>query len=49
MLLVAIWAATAVGADSLPHLWFIYPLFGWGLGLAGHRAGIRSAFPAEQG
>jgi hypothetical protein len=38
MLLVVIWALTSNG-DSL---WFLYPLFGWGIGLAVHAVVVRS-------
>jgi len=31
--LIAIWAATS-GMDSFP--WFVFPLFGWGIGIAAH-------------
>ena len=31
ILIIAIWASTS-GIDSFP--WFIFPLFGWGIGLA---------------
>jgi hypothetical protein len=31
--LIAIWAATS-GIDSFP--WFVFPLFGWGIGVAAH-------------
>lgn len=33
VMLVVIWLLT--GAD---HPWFLYPLFGWGIGLAAHGA-----------
>lgn len=36
LFLVVIWAAT--GAH---YPWFLYPLFGWGIGLAAHYAAIR--------
>lgn len=36
VLLVATWAAT-----GHHHPWFIYPLLGWGIGLAAHYAAVR--------
>jgi hypothetical protein len=40
LLLVAIWALVwATSGDSYP--WFVYPLFGWGIGLAAHYASVR--------
>jgi hypothetical protein len=40
LLLVAIWALSwATEGDSYP--WFIFPLFGWGIGLAAHYAAVR--------
>ena len=40
LLLVAIWALSwATHGDSYP--WFIYPLLGWGIGLAAHYAAVR--------
>ena len=40
LLLVAIWTLSwATEGDSYP--WFIYPLFGWGIGLAAHYAAVR--------
>jgi 2TM domain len=43
LLLVAIWAlAWATGSDGYP--WFIYPLLGWGIGLAAHYAAVRGHF-----
>jgi hypothetical protein len=36
-LLLAIWAATSLGG----HPWFLYPLFGWGVGLAMHYSLVR--------
>ncbi len=36
LLLVAVWALT--GAD---HPWFLYPLLGWGVGLAAHYVVVR--------
>jgi hypothetical protein len=41
LLLVAIWAlAWATEGQSYP--WFVFPLFGWGVGLAAHYAAVRS-------
>jgi hypothetical protein len=40
LLLVAVWALSwATEGDSYP--WFIYPLLGWGVGLAAHFAAVR--------
>lgn len=36
-LLLVIWAATTLGG----HPWFLYPLFGWGIGLAMHYSMVR--------
>jgi hypothetical protein len=36
LLLVAVWALTGAG-----HPWFVYPLIGWGVGLAAHYVAIR--------
>ena len=36
ILLIAIWYATS-GPDSFP--WFIFPLFGWGIGIVAHLIG----------
>ena len=38
VMLVVVWAATGMG-----HPWFIYPLFGWGIGLAAHYATVRGS------
>jgi hypothetical protein len=40
LLLVAVWGLSwASEGDSYP--WFIYPLLGWGVGLAAHYAAVR--------
>ena len=40
LLLLGVWALSwATDGDSYP--WFIYPLFGWGIGLAAHYAAVR--------
>ena len=36
LFLIALWWATT-GPQSFP--WFIFPLFGWGIGLAAHYVG----------
>ena len=36
LLLIAVWAATGFG-----YPWFVFPLFGWGVGLAAHYAAVR--------
>ena len=38
LLLVAVWASTGAG---LP--WFLFPLLGWGAGLAAHYLAVREA------
>jgi hypothetical protein len=43
VLIVAVWAlALTVGGTSFP--WFIYPLLGWGIGLAAHYAVVHEHF-----
>lgn len=40
VLLVVVWAlAWQLGGTS--HPWFLYPLLGWGVGLAAHYAAVR--------
>jgi fatty acid desaturase len=40
VLLVVVWAVQwQAGGTSYP--WFLYPLFGWGIGLAAHYAATR--------
>jgi hypothetical protein len=40
LLIIAIWALVwATAGESYP--WFIYPLLGWGIGLAAHYAAVR--------
>jgi hypothetical protein len=39
LMLVATWALTSNWDDGLPFPWFIFPLLGWGIGLAAHFAG----------
>jgi hypothetical protein len=40
LLIVAVWALVwATAGDSYP--WFVYPLLGWGVGLAAHYAAVR--------
>lgn len=50
VLLIAIWASTWQFNDATGYPWFIYPLLGWGIGLAAHFAAVRNhiALPAEQ-
>lgn len=43
LLLVAIWAIQWQ-LDGTGHPWFIYPLLGWGAGLAAHYAAVRESF-----
>lgn len=39
VLLFVVWLVTGMG-----HPWFVYPLLGWGIGLAAHYAAIRQHF-----
>jgi hypothetical protein len=39
-LLIAIWAVIAITSDD-SYPWFVFPLFGWGIGLAVHYAAVR--------
>jgi 2TM domain-containing protein len=38
LMLVVVWGLTGAG-----YPWFLYPLFGWGVGLAAHFAAIRDS------
>jgi hypothetical protein len=38
LLLVVVWALTSDGGQP----WFLYPLIGWGIGLAAHAVAVRS-------
>jgi hypothetical protein len=40
LLLVMIWASTAIFGGAFIFPWFIYPLLGWGIGLAAHYAAV---------
>lgn len=42
--LVLLWAAIRLQSDEPTHLWFLYPLIGWGIGLAVHYSAARPAF-----
>jgi hypothetical protein len=44
LLLVVIWAVTWWWQD-VQHPWFLYPLLGWGIGLALHLVAIRTTRP----
>ena len=44
LLLVAAWASTGAGFP-----WFVFPLLGWGAGLAAHAAAVRAWSPAVAG
>ncbi len=37
--LAVVWALTSDGFETMP--WFLFPLGGWGIGLAAHFAAIR--------
>jgi len=39
LLLVVVWALTGTG-----YPWFLYPLLGWGVGLAAHFAAVRDSY-----
>ena len=43
VMLVVIWALTWTG-----HPWFVYPLLGWGIGLAAHWAAVRNLVTRER-
>ena len=42
VLLAAVWGATG-GVAGDTHPWFIYPLLGWGVGVAAHYAAVRES------
>ena len=47
VLLVAVWALQwALGGTE--HPWFVYPLLGWGVGLAAHYAAVRDSLGRGQ-
>ena len=39
LMLVVVWATTGGG-----YPWFVFPLLGWGIGLAAHFAAIRDSY-----
>lgn len=41
LLLITIWAVTWLINDLTGYPWFIYPLLGWGIGLAAHFAAVQ--------
>lgn len=41
LMLFAIWLTTWQLNDAPGYPWFIWPLFGWGIGLAAHWAAVR--------
>jgi hypothetical protein len=43
IMLVVIWALTWTG-----HPWFVYPLLGWGIGLAAHYTAVRNLTGRER-
>ena len=45
VMLFAIWYATSNGGEVLP--WFLFPLFGWGVGLVAHYVGYRASTRAD--
>ena len=46
VLLVAIWGLEVALDGSFHHPWFLYALFGWGIGLAAHYAACRDSIRA---
>lgn len=38
ILLLVTWALTSNFDDGMPFPWFLFPLLGWGIGLAAHYA-----------
>ena len=46
--LVVIWAVIAL-TTSASYPWFIYPLLGWGIGLAAHYAAVREHLTRKHG
>ena len=44
VMLIVIWALTSRG-----HAWFLYPLLGWGIGLAAHAAAYRAQLERHRG
>lgn len=45
LMLVAIWALTSFDDGTFGHPWFVYPLLGWGIGVAAHYAAHRASIP----
>ena len=45
LLLVAVWALQWA-LDGTSHPWFLYALFGWGIGVAAHYAAVRDRIRA---
>ncbi len=48
VLLLAIWALESALAGEIHHPWFLYALFGWGIGVAAHYAACRDAIRARK-
>lgn len=44
VMLVATWALTSQWDGGIPFPWFVFPLLGWGVGIAAHYA----AFSAQR-
>ena len=44
LLLVGVWAVLRFSDGGTAHPWFIYPLLGWGVGLAAHYAAVSGRF-----
>lgn len=46
--LLLIWASIWLQRDGGTHPWFIYPLLGWGIGLAVHYSAARPALRSRR-
>jgi apolipoprotein N-acyltransferase len=46
--LLFIWAAISFQQDGGTHPWFVYPLVGWGIGLAVHYVAARPALHSHR-
>jgi uncharacterized membrane protein len=44
LMLIVVWATTGAG-----YPWFVFPLFGWGVGLAAHFAAVRDSYRRTPG
>lgn len=48
LLIFLIWLTTWQLADGTSYPWFLWPLFGWGVGLAAHYAAARNHLTPER-